>query len=551
MTTAAPDSALRVKLVNQQRRDDPLTYWKFAVPRLREAFSLFSTDGLDELLARACNKGTKTETVAAFVVACLQKRQSLDGVPLPQWTGPVEAAQLCLDYPQQLLSIQPAYLRVLGAWPYHARYHGEILSSLRVKPVNGSDDESTWSVVHFLSQKNTNTGTGVRGDIIAFDEPPKMEILRELRKAAHANRRSVTIIGATPTLRKQWAPLKADYGDCPRRTLRRVDQERAEVRWSLDEVADFVLTPRDKEKLRRKYATDPLKDAREHGDYIDTSGMCPFHVPTLELMLKECVEPQIQKVIARHEVTENGTRADKLTTIPLQVWEFPKFGREYYVCIDPASGVEGGHPLGLHVTEFGSGNLVARYLGHDSPYVIGVLAAVVARQYNNALVQPEINDGWATGVFDALRDAKYGRIGKEPVELRPGEWHDELGFRTTGVTRPGMIAAVQKWVTAWGAGIKYAKCPSREVIENLMDVILDENDKPVVIAGLHHGEDMVIRGQSIKKTVNRAGLEIPEAHPAMRTPEQELMALVRGEPDRGNARPPDTGRLLHVPRPRV
>lgn len=548
MDAALQQRLIRIKLSLAQRENDPLGSWRFAVPRVRQAFGLFTGPRpIDELHARACNKGTKTETAAAYVLACLQKRATLDGVQLPQWRGRVEGAQLVLDFPQQILSVQPAYLRLLGRWPHRARYRGETLISLRVKPVGGNDDERTWSSLHFLSQKNHQAGTGVRGDIIAFDEPPSMEILRELRKAAHANRRSVCLIAETPTLRRQWQELKEDYGECPRRTIRRVDQERAEVRWSLDEVADWVLSPEDKAKLRRKYATDPLKEAREHGDYIDTSGMCPFDLVVLEAMLAECRAPEMISWNIKHEVTEGARRVVKTSSVPVQVWQEPTIDRVYYIAIDPASGVQGGHPLGLHVTEVGSGDLVARYLGHHSPYVVGVLAAGLARQYNNATVQPEINDGWATGVFQALSDAGYGNIGREQNELRPGQWHTELGFRTTVKTRPGKISAVKQWIEAWGAGVKYAACPSSEVIRNLMDVILDDADKPVVIPGAHHGEDMILRGQSIMKCVDRSGMEIPDAQQPIQTREQKLIDEIMG---RGTAEAAEVGERLLVARAR-
>ncbi len=522
---------IRVKQGIAMKQKDPISFWRFAVPRLREAFALLTApDPIDELHLRACNKGGKTEVIASYVIDCCQKRTHLDGVSLPQWRGRVEAVQLVLDYPQQMLSVQPAYLRLLGEWPHHARYKGEILSTLRIKPVNGSDDERTWSVIQFLSQKNLLSGTGVRGDIVAFDEPPVMSILRELRKAAHAGRRMVMLIGETPTLRRQWAPLKEDYGDCPRRSIRRVDQERAEVRWSLDEVADWVLSPAEKDKLRRKYQTDPLRDAREHGDYIDTSGLCPFNLKVLEQMLAECKPPleMVQWKIS-HEVREGGTRTKKVTNVPVQLWKHAELGKRYYIPIDPASGSSGGHPLGLHVVEWDTGDLVARVLAHIPPYVMGVLSAGLARQYNDALIQPEVNDGWATGVIQGIVDSKYGRIGKEPQELRPGEWHDELGFRTTPKTRPGMIEQVQRWITAWGAGIKYAYCPSSEVISNLMDVVLDDNDKPVVIPGAHHGEDMILRGQGLKKTVRRAGMEIPESNPPVKPTDYDLIQSIRGQ----------------------
>src|ERR1051326_2858923 len=99
------DSYLQVRAALNRRAHDPLSWWRFAVPRLRDAFALFSSaNPIDELHARACNKGTKTESCAAFVVACLQKRRCLDGVKLPEWRGPVHALALSLDYPQQKLS---------------------------------------------------------------------------------------------------------------------------------------------------------------------------------------------------------------------------------------------------------------------------------------------------------------------------------------------------------------------------------------------------------------------------------------------------------------
>src|SRR3990172_7482943 len=145
------ESYTKIRRFNAMRDSDPLRWWHFAVPRLKEAFALLG-QGLTELHARGPNKGTKTQTTAAFVMACLQKRLTLDGVPLPQWKGPVEAVQLMLDYPQQLLSVQAAYLKVLGDWPHHPQKDGEILKALRIKPVNGSSDQATWSVIHFLSQ---------------------------------------------------------------------------------------------------------------------------------------------------------------------------------------------------------------------------------------------------------------------------------------------------------------------------------------------------------------------------------------------------------------
>jgi hypothetical protein len=526
------DAYLPVKAALEQRKADPLAHWRFAVDRVREAARLFTgPDPIDELHLRACNKGGKTSTVAALVLACLQKREHLDGVPLPQWRGPLEAAQLVLDYKQQLLSVQPAYLRLLGSWPHHARYTGEILSSLSVKPLGASDHENEWSVLHFLSQENKRTGVGVRGDVIAFDEPPVIDILRELRKAAHAGRRSLILIGETPTVRREWWPLREDYGETLRRSIRRVDRERAEVRWSLDEVADWVLSPEEKDKLRRKYRTDPLRDAREHGDYINAVGECPFDAETLLQLLEECRDPNIVEWRVSIESLA-GERATQVARVPVEIFGSPEPGAEYYGCIDPASGVDDHkhNPAGLHLRAVGSGDLVVRWNGYLAPYSVGVLGAGLGRQYNNARFDVEMKDHWGVNVVRGFTASRYGRLCHEERELRPGEWAKEVGFDNNEETRAAIIGCVQEWLEARRAGVRYANCPSRKIIECLLDCQLDERGKIVAGAtGTDHGEDLILWGQGLRKAVSRSNRAIPEVHRPKETPEQRLIREIRGE----------------------
>lgn len=538
------ESALRVRSALEARERDPLAWWRFAVPRLHEAFALFTDpDPIEELHLRASNKGTKTETQAAWMLACLQKRPELDGVPVPQWRGPVEGAQFVLDFKAQLLSVQPAYLRLLGRWPYHARYSGEVLTSLRVKPIGASDNEAEWSVVHFLSQENRRSGVGVRADVAAFDEPPVIEILREMRKAAHAGRPSIRLIAETPTIRRQWAPLLEDYGDTPRRSIRRVDRERAECRWSLDDVSDWVLSPAEKAKLRRIYAKDPLREAREHGDYISTEGACPFNLDTLLAILGDCREPEIETIRAVREGM-NG-EPTTLERVPLQVWEKPQQGQRYYISIDPSSGIDDGrhNPACLHVVKLGPCDLVARWNGYLAPFTLGALAAAVGRQYANALVDVEMKDHWGVNVIRGLAHSKYPNVGHEMRELRPGEFAKEAGFDMNEETRTVIIGCIQDWVEARSAGIRYAECPSRQVIESIMDTELDDRGKIVAGQGVAHGEDVVCWGRALQKALSRSSRMIPEMRPAL-TAEQELARRIFGK--NGKERPPGDGGLLRL-----
>jgi hypothetical protein len=539
---------LRMKQFQAQREDRPLDYFHFAVPRLRDAFSLFSSDEpIDELLARGPNGTGKTYSVAAFLASCAMKRTTLDGVPIPQWRGRVEGVQLVQDYKQQLLSVQPAWLRVLGTYPHRARYVGESLTSLHIKPIGGSEQERSWSVVHFLSEKNLTSGVGVRADFVGFDEPPPLAMIQELRKAAHANRRLVMVIDMTPTIRRQWAPIQQDYGDTPRRTLRRVDRDRAEVRWSLDEVAEWVLSEERKQQLLRKYLgpemdwkhpRDPLALARIHGDYAITDGSCPFQIPTLEAMLKECVEP-VETIQWEVKQEANDGTPHVTRTIPVEVWKPPRLEKSYWITIDPSSGTDDPRhdPFEIHVTEDSTGDLCARTGGYLSGNLIGALAAGMARQYNNAPIDVEANDRWAVNVVHGVQNAGYGNWAKERRELNPGEWDDRIGFHNNQNTRPVIIGAVQTWIDNRMAGIRYGECPSRFVIETLLNCVLNEKGKIVGAPGVHD-EALIVRGQALRKAVRRMGMEIPAFNPPVKTDEQRLFERLTSSQRRIPARGP-------------
>lgn len=527
----------RVRAHRQLPRRSPLDYWHFAVPRVRKAFGLFmGPEPIHELHLRGPNKGTKTQTCAAYVTACLQKRKHLDGVPLPQWDGKVSAAQLMLDFQQQVLSVQEAYERVIGDWPHHVHRSGIHLSGISVMPVGGDpNDQKNWSFVHFLSQKNPDTGVGVRADIVAFDEPPKMPVLRELRKAPHAGRRGLRIIGETPTKRSQWAELAHDYGDTPRATLRRVDRLRAEVRWNMDEVAEWCMSAQEKRDLKGAYRGDPLfgedGGARWHGDYTVTEGACPFDVVTLVRMMGECRDPE--EVTWRIPVEDSEGKPRLVSTATLHVWEKPRAGKSYYIPIDTASGVadKAHDPLAFHVVEHGSGDIVALFEDRISPYSVGMLAAGVARQYNNAVVDFEVNDGWGVGVFAGLSDSHYGNTASQVRSLQPGSWSKELGWRTNATTRGEMITAVQAWIDAYRAGASYGRCWSRRVFEELLDCIID--DKGKILAGpMSNDEHLILRGQGLRKAVTRSGRAIPEIQAPVKTKDEKWAAMIAGNGDR-------------------
>lgn len=482
------------------RERAPLDYWHHSSPQSIEATRLLSD--FDELYARAANKAGKTEWGVAATLAMLQKRPDLDGVPLPHWRGKIDAVCLVLDYNQQKLSVQQTVERLLGRWPHHARWKGDgILASLKIMPVSGDADEGTWSTLTFMSQENRRSGVGVRADIVLADEPPREPIFRELRKAAHAGRRIIRIIAATPTIRSQWAWLKEEYGDCPRGGVRR-HEDWAEVRWGLHD--NSALSAEEKAKLLREYRKDPIREARIWGDYVDASGDCPFDLPTLYAMLEDetfVSEPDVRTwEITREVQTETGLERVK-RQVAVEIWARPRPGREYYLNVDPSRGIDSTRhdPGGILVCEMGTGDVMALYNGYIGGFGLGILAAGLAQQYNRAIVDPETNGGWGEGVLRGLAEVGYGNIAHTRRITQPGKWEPNLGFTTSTATRPAFIQAVQDWQESYRLGAPYARVRSRRIVQQLIDTILDEDGKAVAAPGLHD-EFLILWGQSLRKT---------------------------------------------------
>lgn len=500
----------RLKSGNALKDNDPLSFWHFSSEQSREGASLL-TQGVDELLLRGPNVGGKTECQYALALAMLQKRPTLDGVPLPQWRGRVDAISLELDYPTQKLSSQQTVLRLLGRWPHHAKWKGDdILSSLLIKPLNGNDDQSTWSTLTFMSQENRRSGTGVRSDLVLANEPPDMDIWREVRKARHAGRRGVRIIGMTPIHRRRWQRIKDEYGDCPRDTVRRVGRYWAEARWSLwhnkalgrEHVEQLLI---EYGRDRPEQSRDPLYDARVHGDYIDTTGLCPFDSATLQLMLADCIDPEVREWNITREVNGENGLARKNVKVKVHVLNDARIGATYWLGIDPSKGIDSPthDPGGVLVSEMGTGEDMAMYEGYIGSYGLGVLGAGLAHtQYADSVVDPESNSGWSEGVLRGLSDSSYGNIAKTQKMLQPGTWETKLGFETTDITRPAMIQAIQEWVESYRIGLPYARCRFRRIIETLLDTILDEKGKPVAAPGFHD-EFLILKGQSLRKTITK------------------------------------------------
>src|SRR5882672_2661807 len=348
------------------RREQPLKFWHHAVPQLAEATKL--TNSKRRLIIRAPNGSGKTEWGTALIAACSMGLDTLDAKPIPRWRGRVDALEFARDYKQQKLSTQQTWLRLLGSHPHHCRWIGDdILSSIRIRHADSTDDEATWSLVTFMSQENPQAGLGARADIWRFDEPGKQSIVHEMRKAAHANRKGLELHTFTPIRRAEWYWYKDEFGDNPRGAITHGDGW-AEVRFNLED--NTILSDERKRELRADWAKQGKERARaaEFGDYADISGSMPWGtdgLATLLEMLAACQDPL--EVLEWPIQSEDEHGVPRIVRrFPVEVWKRREAGKEYGATVDSSSGIDDGQhdPFELEITEIGTGELVARAGGY-------------------------------------------------------------------------------------------------------------------------------------------------------------------------------------------
>lgn len=487
----------------------------------------------------------KTTWGASVVVAMLQCKASLDGVPLPRFKArQIMAVCLVLDYEQQKLSVQPAYLRALGDWPHVVGWKskgGNIIGTIRVKQVGGSDDPDTWSILTFLSQENPRVLKGARLHVIHADEPPKEEVWQEAQARKIRGDLLVMLITATPLIRRQWYWIERDF---PR-------QEgsigKGKVLFRLSLYDNKSLTAEEIREQEERYENDPLRDARLFGRFVDASGACPFDQEAMGLVERDCTDPiEVVRWQIRREVDRDSGRVKIFDTADVQVWGRPESDESYYAPIDPSRGIDDPRhdPGGILWSARRVPRLVARYSGYLGAYGLGSLAAGVGLQYNRALTDPETSGGWGETTLSALGDAKYPNVNRQRIE-KDGKYQTALGFVTNTTTRPQMIAAIQDWLAAYKAGIKLYRMPSRHVLTCLRDVILDDKGKPVAAPGFHD-EDMILLGQTLRVVLKRRAPGGPQ--PSEFFTQDRL--LQRAILDGHDPKPAKSSRLLISPRGR-
>ena len=472
-----------------------------------------------EIYLHSGNKFGKSTIGIAVDIACCQGRDELDGIPLPHVPLPARWGLFVPDYPSHVTSTQPIIEALLGDWPKRFERHGQVIVAVRIKPIGWhSDDPSTWSLLKVYSCENRRAGVGARLYGAHFDEPPPIEILREVRKAGEASTVFPLGITATPLKRSQWQPLRADYPDPAQNEGRIVN---GYLRLRGESFDNTALTERDKRELLRIYANDPLRDARLHGHEINTEGSSPFRRHYAELMqwLERCTDGEVGEWDVTREVITADGKELVTEVVEVEVHEERKPGHVYRVIPDPSLGIDDGEhdPCGLVVFDMTARIDVAAYRGYIGEFGLGVLAAGLGRAYGEAMVDADVTGGYGSALLSGLRAAGYRRIVNH-ASGRDGLERTHLGFTIDASTRAEFMSAINEALLASQAGHPFMRLRTRWVVSDLVDLVLKDG-KPVTGSGMHD-EGFICAGRF-------ASLVTPDRRPYVPTVTREMVESPR------------------------
>lgn len=129
----------------------------------------------------------------------------------------------------------------------------------------------------------------------------------------------------------------------------------------------------------------------------------------------------------------------------LIIWEKPLEGFKYSMGVDTSEG-EGNDSAVLSVWNANTGEQVAEYANPTTkPDVLAGIAIEIGRFYNKAVIVPEINSSGL--VFASKIKGKYGNLYmRETFDRRTKETKKQIGWRTTAVTKPLMVADFEEAV---------------------------------------------------------------------------------------------------------
>ena len=191
---------------------------------------------------------------------------------------------------------------------------------------------------------------------------------------------------------------------------------------------------------------------------FQSTGSHIFDLKTIALLIQEAPEP-----IKRYEFLPGSGQAVARDDGRLKVWKEPDGMRAYIIGADVAEGLEHGDYSCADVIDHHTGEVVAKWHGHEHPQVFGQILAALGRRYNTAWIGVERNNHGLT-TLTALHDLDYKRLYvEEPVESPGALPRKRYGWVTTRKTKPMMVDVLVKLVDEEPEAVK-----DRETFEEML-----------------------------------------------------------------------------------
>lgn len=441
-----------------------------------------------EVYWRAGNQGGKTFGGAMLGVAIAMGMKVLDGLPVPKCQTPNIGYVLTQTYKQQSTSTQQAYLNLIGDWPHEIGWvdkKNNYISTIWVKPIGcESDDYREWSRIIFHCAQTGNSLPGGRIDWAHADEPPDMQMWREIRSRRTANRPFYKWITATPLDRNDWDELERDFEGCES------VPKNGRVQLITTIYQNEALSPEHLAAQLSDWEGDPYLDARVNGGLVDLSGKCPFNTAKLgRWMRTRTFDPKEETIEVLEERDLPDGRYQSGASALVKVYWGPEPDEEYLMVLDPAAGIKDPYhdPSCLHIYGRRRRRLVLTYNDYLSSYGLGYLACILGWRYNNAICDIDMTGGYGDSCLRAMSERNYGNFTLELIEERAKDAPEtfRIGFKSTFQKRNALIGDIQRAIDKDTIHI-----PSREVISCLLNMTFDgETGKIAAVKGRHdeHG----------------------------------------------------------------
>jgi hypothetical protein len=439
-----------------------------------------------EVFWRSGNQGGKTQGGARYGIALVRGKRAINcgliggpdhWVKLPVLDLPITHWVLSKTYKQQVDAVQSAYLRLLGhhgvkvGWINRAlNYIGVIM----VRPDNwDNNDPESWSRIVFHCEQG-DSSIGGRIDSCHADEPPSEKVWREIRARGRANKPFIRYITATPLYREEWEWLRRDFGEHPDIAA----NGRVEIRSGVRD--NLALNDEHIRKLLEAYEGDSLIDARIDGEYIDTTGACPFNYRLTSSWLKLCKPGWRESVIVQGERTTEDGRTLTRVACESEIWEPCEADEDYLCILDPSTGVNDKKhdPAHLIVGAVHRPRIVYEYSGYCGAYALGSLAALVGARYNNALVDLDTTGGYGQLCFTGMAASKYRYLMQDTHPDQPGVYRNPFGFSINANLKGEFVASIQQALVEDSIRVW-----SRHIVETLRGITVDSVGRPISVSG--------------------------------------------------------------------